>query len=46
VQAIVAAGQKSKIEIILRTTREVIVDILHGAAGGIESAGLIFGSDV
>jgi hypothetical protein len=46
VQAIVAAGQKSKIGSILRIAREVIVDILHGAAYGIESAGLIFGRDV
>src|SRR5271168_1357103 len=46
VQASVAAGQKSKMGSIFRITREVIVDILHGAACGIESPGLIFGRDV
>src|ERR1700722_1171990 len=46
VQAMVPAGQKRKIRSILRITRKVIVDILHGAACGIESTGLIFGRDV
>jgi hypothetical protein len=46
VQAETKAGQKRKIGSILKITREVIVDILHGAECRIESAGLIFGRDV
>jgi len=42
VQADVIAGQKNKIGRSLRITREVIVDILHGAERGIERGGLIF----
>jgi hypothetical protein len=45
VQADTMAGQKNKIGRRFRITREVIVDILHGAECGIESRGRIFEDD-
>src|SRR5580700_3257742 len=42
VQADVIASQKNKIGRSLRITREVIVDIVHGAERGIERGSLIF----
>lgn len=46
VQADAIAGEKNKIGRSFRISREVIVDILHGAGRGIERGGLNFVSHV
>src|SRR5580700_2996997 len=45
VQAEAIAGQETTIRSSFRITRQVILDILHGAKCGIERRALVFGGD-